>query len=250
MKRQHIRKLIQLISMLLFPLTIYYFSPVLIVQGAVNGIIAASAVTFLILVIVAIFFGRGFCSYVCPMGAMQDYVGDINNKRAKLGKRVYIKYVIWAVWFSIIVVNYCLQRAKLRVDVSYMMTNGISISEQTDFIIYYSIILLFLLPVFLHGRRATCHYLCWMAPFMVLGVKIRKVLHLPGLRIEADADQCAGCGKCTKECPMSLDVKNMVETQTMLQNECILCGKCVDQCPKHVINYTMRPIQVKEPKRD
>lgn len=243
MKRQNVRKLIQLISMLLFPLTIYYFSPVLIVQGAVEGIIGASAITFIVLMVAAIFLGRSFCAYVCPMGAMQEIAFSVNDKKAKLGKRVYIKYGIWGIWFSVIVMNYFIQREKLHLDVSFMMTNGVSISEQKDFIIYYFIVLLFLIPVLIHGRRATCHYLCWMAPFMVLGMKLRKVLYLPGLRIQAEKEKCVGCGKCSKECPMSLDVKEMVQTGKMFQNECILCGKCVDQCPKNVIEYTVKPLK-------
>ena len=39
MKRQKIRKLLLIIALLLFPITLYYFSPVLILNAAVNGII-------------------------------------------------------------------------------------------------------------------------------------------------------------------------------------------------------------------
>ena len=39
MKRQNIRKLVLISSMLLFPITIYYFLPQLIISGAMVGII-------------------------------------------------------------------------------------------------------------------------------------------------------------------------------------------------------------------
>lgn len=42
MKRQNIRKLILIISMLLFPVTIWYMSPYLIIQGAMEGIVTGS----------------------------------------------------------------------------------------------------------------------------------------------------------------------------------------------------------------
>lgn len=38
MKRQNIRKLILIISMLLFPIIIWYMSPYLIMQGAMDGV--------------------------------------------------------------------------------------------------------------------------------------------------------------------------------------------------------------------
>ncbi len=42
MKRQRLRKALILISFLFFPVTLYYFSPVLIIQGVAEGIVAGS----------------------------------------------------------------------------------------------------------------------------------------------------------------------------------------------------------------
>lgn len=39
MKRQKFRKLILISAMSLFPITIYYFSPDLIIQGATEGVV-------------------------------------------------------------------------------------------------------------------------------------------------------------------------------------------------------------------
>lgn len=240
MKRQNVRKLLLLLSMLLFPLTIYYFSPVLIIQGAVQGMIVASAVVFVILFVQAIFFGRAFCGYLCPAGALQEIAFGANDRKAKLGKRVYIKFGIWIVWLGVITINYIRMRDQLHTEVFYMMESKISISEPMDFIIYYFIIAILLIPALIFGRRATCHYICWMAPFMILGTKLRNALHLPGLRIRTEREKCIGCGKCSKECPMSLDVKEMVQTGVLNSMECISCGKCIDQCPKHVLYYTVK----------
>ncbi|MCA1076459.1 hypothetical protein K9O30_22675 [Clostridium bowmanii] len=46
MKRQNIRKALIIISFLLFPITIYYFSPFLIIEGMTKGIITGSFILF------------------------------------------------------------------------------------------------------------------------------------------------------------------------------------------------------------
>ena len=50
--------------------------------------------------------------------------------------------------------------------------------------------MLLVLPALIHGRRASCHYICWMAPFMVIGSSVGRLLHFPQLHIEADRDAC------------------------------------------------------------
>jgi len=46
MKRQRVRKALILISFFLFPVTIFYLSPVLIIEGASQGIVAGSFIIF------------------------------------------------------------------------------------------------------------------------------------------------------------------------------------------------------------
>ena len=48
MKRQKIRRLLLIISLLLFPMTLYYFSPALIINGALKNVMNGSFITFLI----------------------------------------------------------------------------------------------------------------------------------------------------------------------------------------------------------
>ena len=74
---------------------------------------------------------------------------------------------------------------------------------------------------------------------MIVGSKLRNKLKLPGLRIAVDKKACVGCDQCTKHCPMSLNVREMVQNGDMTNTSCILCGKCIDQCSKHVLQYTL-----------
>ena len=67
MNRQKIRKLILIVSLLLFPITIWYMSPYLIIQGAMEGIVTGSFIVFVCMLSGSIFLGRVFCGWLCPM---------------------------------------------------------------------------------------------------------------------------------------------------------------------------------------
>jgi polyferredoxin len=228
------------LSLLLFPITLYYFSPALIVQGAAEGIITGSFIAFALMSLSALFVGRLWCGWACPAGALQEFGAPINNQRVPGRRLNWIKWVIWLLWISLIVVMAIGAGGYWSIDPFFQIDGGLTLlqTEPPWFIVYYIIIALFLGLAVIFGRRAGCHTICWMAPFMILGRKIRNLFLWPALRLEADEDACIDCSRCTKECPMSLDVNAMVHADTMENSECILCGSCVDACPKSVIHYT------------
>jgi ferredoxin-type protein NapH len=64
--RQRWRMAALLISLLLFPITLFYLSPYLPVAGAAEGVVSGSLVVFGLLFIAALFVGRLWCGWVCP----------------------------------------------------------------------------------------------------------------------------------------------------------------------------------------
>lgn len=240
MKRQKFRKLLLLISLLLFPVTLYYFSPVLIIGAGLEGIINGSFIVFTAMLVLSVFFGRLFCGYICPGGGIQECAFEVNDKAPKQGWRNNIKYVIWILWIAVVIICYINRKRSLTVNFFWQTEYGISVSEIYIYAVYYGIVLLIILPALLFGKRIFCHYFCWMAPFMVIGSRIGKILRIPQLHISAKSEKCTSCGKCSKVCPMSLDVKNIVESGKINDDECILCGMCADKCPKKVLNYSMK----------
>ena len=124
-----------------------------------------------------------------------------------------------------------------KVQIFYQMKHGISVAEPGAYIIYYFFTVLIVVLAFTAGKRSFCHYVCWAAPFMVIGSKLKYFLGLPTLGLRADRAKCAGCKTCNDRCPMSLDVEDHVRQGSMVDSECILCGECVDGCPKNVITF-------------
>jgi polyferredoxin len=237
-KRQNIRKALIIISFLLFPVTIFYLSPYLIVVGATEGVIAGSMIVFTIQFVLSLFFGKLFCAYACPGGGLQECLMLVNNKKAKGGKRDYIKYCLWVPWIIAIVILFIRAGGISEVDFFFHTTNGVSLNAPFTYMIYYGIVLIITILSMSMGRRAFCHYVCWMAPFMAIGIKTANWLKIPVLHIKADKTKCIGCKKCSEKCPMSLDVKRMVENEKMANSECILCGECIDVCHKKAITYS------------
>ena len=240
MTRQRIRKLLIIISLLLFPVTLYYFSPALIINAGLHGIINGSFIVFLFLFLFSIPFGRMFCAYFCPAGGLQECAFIVNEKVPKQGWRNGVKFIIWGIWLTAVVFCYFSGGKIVAVDFFFETENGISVSDIQSYIIYYGIISLIFIPAILFGKRVFCHYFCWMAPFMILGTKLRKVLHLPGIHIKiSDKDECISCGRCSKVCPMGIDVISETGNKTIGNPECIQCGACIDNCPKNVLTYGM-----------
>jgi len=222
-KRQRARKALLLASLLLFPVTLYYFSPALILQGASEGVINGSFIVFGLMFLSSLFVGRLWCGWACPAGALQEFGQPINDKPTPGGKFNWVKWIIWIPWIGLIAV------------LAILPLDG---GGPPWFLIYYIIIALFLGLALIFGRRAGCHTVCWMAPFMIAGRWIRNRVRWPSLRLAAEPDKCSDCLSCTRTCPMSLDVNGMVQRADMENGECVLCGNCVDGCPKHAIHFS------------
>jgi polyferredoxin len=238
--RQKIRRAILLITFLLFPVVFKYLSPYVIIAGSAEGIIVGSFIYFVFLFIFSLFFGRAVCGWACPAAGVQEWACTVNDKKVKGGRFDWIKYFIWVPWMAIIILMAVMAGGYNSVQPTYLIDYGVSLTSIYDYYIYFIVLALIIILSFAVGRRAFCHYVCWMAPFMIIGTKIRNLLRLPGLRLKSDSSKCQSCKTCNNNCPMSLDVSGMIQNKSMDNAECILCGTCIDSCPNSVIKYSWR----------
>lgn len=185
------------------------------------------------------FLGRGYCGWVCPAAGCQEAIFLARDKRVTSGD--YIKWLIWIPWISSIAILAIRSGGYRSIDFFYQTTHGLSIYDVQSLLTYYLVLgLLIVLPAFVFGKRAFCHHLCWMAPFMVLGRKIRNYFQWISLQLISAPDICKHCHTCTENCPMSLPVEEMVGQNIMENKECVLCGTCVDGCEQGAIRYSWK----------
>lgn len=244
MKRQLIRKRLTYISFFLFPATFVYLSPYVIVDASAKGIISGSFLMFILLFIGSFFFGRAFCSWACPIGGAQEILSPLKKKFAIKGG--IIKWLIWVPWIISIIVVAIHQGGYQEIDPFFRTTHGFSLGDIYTIIAYMAILSLVLIIYFTVGKRSFCKHICWVAPFMILGTEIQKLLKTPSLKLVRTDNTCNNCKRCTNNCLMGLDVTHMITINKMENSECILCGNCADVCRKECIKLKFNYLSLKK----
>jgi len=228
------------ISFLLFPVVLNFLSPYVSISGAMNGIISGSILVFLFLFVSGLFFGRTWCSHVCPWAMPSDFLQSINNKPVNRKVLRVIRYSIFGIWATVLVLGFVFAGGIKGIDPLYLTESGISVDMPLKYITYYFVLGTLFLTTLLIGRRGACHTICWMSPFMILGQKVGEFLHLPQYKVRSNPDACISCQKCDKACPMSINVMEEVKNGKIISQDCILCGDCVRACPKDVLSIQMK----------
>jgi ferredoxin-type protein NapH len=231
-----VRRALGFVSFLTFPVVVFYLSPMLILSNASMGVMGASALMFSALFVSSLFLGRAYCGWLCPAGGGMEACAAVNGRPVS-GKVNILKYLVFFPWIAVIVVLFIKAGGIKAVDFFIGMPYGISLDEPWKYLIYAGILALVFGMSLLFGRRFFCHGFCWMAPFMVMGRKLRNALRWPSLRLVPDPAACTECGACASGCPMSLPVTDHVRKSDMEDPDCILCGECVSACPRKAIRF-------------
>jgi ferredoxin-type protein NapH len=235
-KRQRIRKGLLALMFVLFQYRLFhlFFSPVLIVVAASQGIVNGSLIIYVLLFLGSLFFGRAWCGWLCPGAALNEACSVVIHKRCRGGRADMVKYIILAVLAGMI--GFMAYRAGgfHAVDPFFGMDRR---SHLQDIFLLVGAFVIIVPLSLLWGRRANCRYLCWEAPIMILGTKIKERVGWPSLHLIANPAACKNCGMCDRHCPMSLPVTEMAKSGNMQNAECVLCGNCVDHCPTGAIRF-------------
>jgi polyferredoxin len=188
-------------------------------------------ILFGITVVLAIAFRRSFCGLICPFGFIQEFIGMIVKKLftrkmtmpSKLDKPLrYLKYVI-----LILTVFYAWKTAGLWMAPYDPWSVYGHLPEGLQSVWSESAVGVILLGITLIGSllydRFFCKYLCPMGAFYGIISKISP------FKVVRNENECIDCGKCSKSCPVNIDVQH---AKKVTSAECINCQTCVLSCPK------------------
>jgi ferredoxin-type protein NapH len=238
MTRQRLRRSILVVSALLLPVTLNYFSPYLMTTGVALGIITGSFIVWVVWSLAALVVGRAGCGWLCPLGGIQllcDKATHGRRLRRVRGLGV-IRFVLWGAWVAAVIALLA-TRGVQQVDVLYLTPHVISVDQAGNLITLTMLVAIVAVPALLLGRHAFCRYLCPFAPYNIIATLAGRALRLPQLQLRLTGSACNGCGSCSKTCPMSLPVKQMVAEGDLRRTDCVMCGSCADGCRRGVIAY-------------
>ncbi|MGL5257760.1 MAG: 4Fe-4S binding protein [Proteocatella sp.] len=203
-----------------------------------SSLVLMSAVFFMTLLL-----GPVFCGWVCPLGAIQEWIGKLGKKIFKNKynnfipenidfKLRYIRYIF------VVLILYNTAKAGvlmfLNIDPYYALFNFWT----GEVALWAIIVLLVVLVISLFIERPWCKYIC---PYgAVLGIfNTFRVF-----KIRRNENTCINCNSCSKNCPMNIKVS---ESTVVLNHQCISCLKCTSEnyCPveKTTIEYTPEDIR-------
>jgi len=244
--RQQVRLALIILSFILYPVTFAYVSCPIITEAAGLGIVSGGLVVFGLLFASSLVLGRLWCGYLCPAGGLQEACNLALKKPLWTKKADWLKYLVFTGIFGSIALAIWSFGGLKTIDLFYRTESGISILAAGGVAMFLGPVIITAFFALIFGRRGFCHTFCPIAVMLMIGRKIRNFAGWPALHLEAENDRCIDCKKCSKECPMSLDVNDMVRKDAMENTDCILCGSCADACPKGAIRYAWTTERTKE----
>ena len=176
------------------------------------------------LTIVAVIFGRVFCSFICPLNLLLELIPARK-------KKVLQTRTLPIVALGIVLVL----SAILSVPVFNTASPVFAFMRMMIFGVGAEIILLALVigAAFIWGQKIWCRTLCPLgAIYGLLGIKRRLV-------VTVDKSKCIKCGRCEKVCSMGTSpLKNDFADATLCTN----CGDCIGVCNKGAIKLGIREL--------
>lgn len=200
-----------------------------------NRLLLSSFTLLVIVLIFTLFFGRVFCGYFCPLGALQEFFRGLGRKlgiKKDLELPIivdkyarYLKYLILAL---IIFFSYKLGDLVFR---NYDPYNALMhLGNEWEEKVYGYGILIILLVASLFTKSFWCRYFC------PLGATLGIFKKFSFFRIKRDKKTCISCHHCNHVCPAGLDVE---EKDSVKSADCISCLNCVSECPESSLTISI-----------
>lgn len=233
--------------------------------------IALTSIGFVVVIILTLFFGRIYCSSICPLGTIQDLFSRLAKMLNRKKKFIYskefriLRYTIFAIvilpiffgnLFPIILIDPYSNTGRLFAQIInpvLILINNLAAFTLEKLNVYYlypieikSINLIaILLPILFFGvvgylsykrGRLYCNTLCPVGTLLGLFSKFTI------FKLKIDKPTCEGCGVCATVCKSECIDKTTKEIDF---TRCVACYNCMQVCPSESINYELQTLSQK-----
>ncbi|MFI3302699.1 MAG: 4Fe-4S dicluster domain-containing protein [Rikenellaceae bacterium] len=230
------------------------------------ALLALNVVVITALIVLTLFFGRLYCSVICPLGVFQDVVSRVAskvNRKRKFSWSAPRTLLRWSMVALLIIAFVCGIGSVVALFDPYssygvMVSNLLSpiyklgnnilahFAERLDSYALYSVDIyvatsgviitsLVILGVVGYlawrGGRTYCNTIC------PVGTVLGFVSRFSFFRIEIDHSKCNGCQRCVRSCKSSCIPKDSREID---YERCVVCFDCIDSCTKGAVSYRWR----------
>lgn len=229
----------------------------------VPALLAGSFGVVALIILFTWIFGRWYCSFLCPLGVLQDILARLHKKKVKAGTTAssIIRFAIlaacaaslflgttvvvllvdpWSVFgrltttFILPVLTFV--NNQLSAFFNYFGMYGV-VAKEYNFagasVLLVAAVSLSLLSYFLfvYGTRFWCNTLCPVGT--ILSVVARRSL----VRVQIDPEKCVSCGLCEKHCKAGVITHKAHRVDC---GDCVACFNCLPVCKYEAIFYNLQ----------
>ncbi len=197
---------------------------------AVIGVVWAVVLTFIIIPLFTIKFGKIYCSYICSCGALAETVGNSFRHRGpkgatprRLEKYGFVFIVLAAAATILSMLGFEGPMKYYNIGVGTFLAGAAAIG----------------LYPFL-GQRIWCRMWCPLAFWMNFWGRWSKFQIVP------EKGKCIDCNVCNQYCQMGIDIRSRAlqgVPVTLKDTPCVGCAECVMRCPMEILHLGDVPEQ-------
>jgi len=204
-----------------------------ITSGYIDPVHPAALVLFVTFLALALLARKSFCSWICPVGTLEEGLWKLGRKLFKRNFRIwtwldillrFTKYVLLLFFAKLVLLDMPVAALHGFLNSPYWKIADVRMLHFFTDMSQTSLVVIFILALLsVAYQNFWCRYLC---PY---GALLGLFSFFSPLRIFRQTAPCTGCGRCSQVCPAQIPVAEKTVVRTV---ECTGCLTCVSNCPE------------------
>ncbi len=222
------------VQMVRLAVQIFFF--IALATSLIGGFMSLWGGILIAVFLLAVAAGNFYCGWMCPFGSLQEWLGKLGSRIFGIKLRMpapiqrvlqfsrYIVYGIILLGSAIHLTGWLTQSSSFNSNYHFLaLMNAGSLAELDQIAgVAVWIFLGLHLAAALFFDRPFCNYLC------PDGVQYGFLSFARIISIRRREGACVGCGRCSRACPMQIDVAKVPHLR---HASCINCMECFSACP-------------------